>query len=96
MCAECPLVATSRPRVTHFGMSALRPLADIPVPALDPHSWGVRKTLVFGTGRGLYGNHMFCARDGTAQVTGSLVPLWYQYNGSGWASRGEVRSMKPR
>ena len=33
--------------------------ADIAVPALDPRSWGVRKTLVFGTGSGLYGNHIF-------------------------------------
>ena len=35
-------MAKSRPRVAHFGMSELRRLADNPVPALDPHSWGVR------------------------------------------------------
>ncbi len=45
-----PVLAMSRPRVTHFGMSALRRLADISVPALDPNSWRVRQTLVFGTG----------------------------------------------
>ncbi len=44
---RCLLLATSRPRVTHFGMSALRRLADIAVPTLDSHSWWLRLTLVF-------------------------------------------------
>ncbi len=49
----------SRPRVTHFGTSAQGQEDDIAVPALDPHSWVVRQSLVFVTGRGLYGNHLF-------------------------------------
>ncbi len=38
--------------------------ADIAVLALDPHSWGVRQSLVFSTGRGVYGNHIFSVYPG--------------------------------
>ncbi len=37
---ECPVMAKSRPWVIHFGMSALRRLADIAVLAIDLHLKG--------------------------------------------------------
>ena len=60
--AECPPLAMSGSKRCNRAPSAEGQEADIAVPALDPHSWRVRKTLVFrmprqaaGAGTGVYG-----------------------------------------